>query len=281
MLLIGDRDQKPGRDRVNDPVVYPEATLFLVNLLNAKAAGDGKPLPDSLRVGALVGLQRHAKFGVHERNLEPMTATLLALVEQSKPPEGRSAAGHDWMRRMAAEALGDLKRPGDEGAVAKALAAIVSQSDARLSLRCAAAEALGKIDLSAVDIPGTATAGALAGLAVAACDYELPSVGMGSHVRLAERIAGIGRGAGNLAKLPSPPEGDLSNLAPELKQAYDKLLDRNMSDDKLPSLLPSIRGPLAKLAGKVAPPPQPVVEPATPDPAKPEPAEPEDPGAGF
>ena len=67
---------------------------------------------------------------------------MLSIVNEKEAPEGRSAEGHAWMRRSAAQVLATL---GDVGAKQKnnvlaALGGIVKDADAPLSLRCALAQ---------------------------------------------------------------------------------------------------------------------------------------------
>ena len=114
--MIGDlTDDEAGSQKT--ALLYGPAYKALMTL-----AKNPKPQMDYLKVAALVGLQRHADVlatapagPAHE---ELMT-TMLALIGQQQPPEGRTAGGHAWIRASAARVLGSLGYVGKDYAVPK------------------------------------------------------------------------------------------------------------------------------------------------------------------
>ena len=104
-------------------------------------------LPDAVKVAALVGIRRHAELGAFATNEQKAAAAnaLLELANAAAPPPGRSPAAHAWMRALAVEALGDMKDPGPNGKVAKALVAIVGEAGAPFRLRCDGGRGPGKL----------------------------------------------------------------------------------------------------------------------------------------
>jgi hypothetical protein len=81
-------------------------------------------------------------------------------VIKAPPVRGRTPEGHDWMRALAIQALAATRQAGADGANALLLAGIVSDGKERLSVRLAAARAIGMLDYSN---PGTLKALDLAG----------------------------------------------------------------------------------------------------------------------
>mgnify|MGYP001041664315 CR=1 FL=1 len=151
MLMIGrlNAQEPPTRFGSDPPVALPEAQPHLLAALVDPQVPDAAhpKLPDAVKVAALVGIKRHAELGAvtTPEQRAAATAALLGLATTEAPPAGRSAAPHAWMRALAIEALGALKDPGAGGKVAKALLGIAGQAGAPLTLRCAAAGALGKL----------------------------------------------------------------------------------------------------------------------------------------
>jgi hypothetical protein len=76
-------------------------------------------------------------------------AALLKLAEMKTPPAGRSAAGHEWMRRRAIEALGFASVTTAQPQVVDAIDKVLRDSAEPLHLRCAAALALGRANVPA------------------------------------------------------------------------------------------------------------------------------------
>lgn len=171
-LLVGDRKR---------PAV--PLTKSLKDMFEALAS---PTQIDGVRAAALVGILRHVDIDRQlpsgQRrlvgNAENLIAdTMVKLVNEKQPPEGRSQAGHDWMRRRAVEVLGTLGSPGQNNSVVTALDGVLTDINSAVSLRCAAAEALGRLRLPAnAKLAVADTAKKLASVAVFACKKEAQRV---------------------------------------------------------------------------------------------------------
>ena len=167
MLMIGDLNVRPPASATDDPQPLPAALPVLT------AALEDKNQIDAVRIAALWGIRRHVKLGIADAEAQKVAAAMLKLAT-TKDAADRSAAGHAWMRGRAIEILGRLKSVGAQGAVAKAMVAMISESGDPLSVRCAAAWALGNLNLDQqTGLDPVAAIRALGELAVAACKDEV------------------------------------------------------------------------------------------------------------
>ncbi|MBC8873519.1 MAG: hypothetical protein H8E44_29115, partial [Planctomycetes bacterium] len=158
MLLIGMLN-KTEADLIREKRLPVPSIQCMGTMLNEFA--DAKQI-DAVRVAVLVGILRHAetdrKLPAVDRRLvggpgpTRIVDLMVGLANTKDAPQGRSQAGHDWMRRRAIEILGALGNVGENNKVASALAAIVDDDQTPVSLRCSAAEALGQLNY-----PGNAT----------------------------------------------------------------------------------------------------------------------------
>lgn len=157
MLIIGELNEQEstgiGPNR-RPPVPLTPALNFMLAQLN-----DPKQI-DEVRIAALVGILRHTQTNrtlrqlnvgqtneaQQQANAQRIISAMLQIAEQKEPPEGRSLEGHTWMRRRAIDVLTALG--ASTGPVASLLEQIVSDSEEPISLRCAAAEAIGKMPTS-------------------------------------------------------------------------------------------------------------------------------------
>jgi len=171
-LLVGDRKR---------PAV--PLTKSLKDMFEALAS---PTQIDGVRAAALVGILRHVEIDRQlpsgqwrlTGNAENLIAdTMVKLVNENQAPEGRSQAGHDWMRRRAVEVLGALGSPGQNNSVVTALDGVLADINTAVSLRCAAAEALGRLRLPAnTNLAVADAAKKLASVAVFACKKEAQRV---------------------------------------------------------------------------------------------------------
>jgi hypothetical protein len=140
-------------------------------------------------VAALVGILRHVEIDrqhpeetrrLSRPDMAKLIVTpLLDLINTTTPPPNRTEDGHEWMRRRAIDILGALGTPGDNGQIVSALDGVLTDGSAPLVVRCAAAEALGKLaykDKSAISIDPAETAKKLASLAAYAFYTEIQRV---------------------------------------------------------------------------------------------------------
>jgi len=142
MLLVGELNvEKPAFDKPPRPL--PKAFPELMS------AAQDESLPDAVRLPALLGIIRHSKFGAaDDQSRQKISGLMLSLAAMQQPPKGRSTEGHAWFRCLAIETLGRFASPGKDGAVAKAIASVIAETDAPLWLRCEAAAALGRLKLT-------------------------------------------------------------------------------------------------------------------------------------
>jgi len=164
MLMIGDLNSVEGKA----PVPLPAALPVLLS-----AVEEPQQL-DAVKVAALVGVLRHLQLDAVKSPDDRKTVgdAALALAGSQRPP-GRTADGHAWMRKLAAEILGELRAAGDNGAVATTLAGMAAEATTPFYARCSAAEALGKLDYQgAAGLDASKLAASLGRLALDACTAE-------------------------------------------------------------------------------------------------------------
>lgn len=150
VLIVGDLTEANAGTR-GPAVPYTPAFRQLAKWLTTKQ-------PEYIKMGALLGLLRHAELRGAEASPNPLTAgersglgKLAVRLLTSKAPAGRDARSHAWIQRRAVEmmaAAGDA-----DGSVGKALVGTIGRQAFPLDLRCAAAEAVGKIDLKTSRLP--------------------------------------------------------------------------------------------------------------------------------
>ena len=255
MLTLGElNEEKPGFG--DDPKPLASALPLLLS------AATNDNLPDSVRLAAMLGLVRHGKYGAKDQDSRNKISNLMLTTATTRiAPQGRTKDGHAWFRRLAIDMLGRFGTPGQNGVVAKALANIVAESEAPLSVRCEAAKALGWLALnpnSGVD-PGT-VARALDDLFVDVCKEEI-ELGKEDEdyvinvrrlkARLADILAALsgstdrentsGRGISPLATKPEDAE-----LVRSLKADIEKLMNREHLDHA--DLTPKDENPKKKKA---------------------------------
>jgi hypothetical protein len=143
MLLIGDLNEQ-------EPTVSGSGTVkpfgpALSVLLEAVTQAD---VPAAMKVAALIGIQRHARLGIADKNMERQVIVELSkLVPQKSPPTETSVDGHNWMRRQAIDVLLSLKQPGPANEVVNALTAAVTDEENPMAVRLDAIRALGQFKL--------------------------------------------------------------------------------------------------------------------------------------
>ncbi|MDA1178097.1 MAG: hypothetical protein O2931_04785 [Planctomycetota bacterium] len=138
---------------------------------------------DSVRLAAMIGMLRHAQLHAAKGSMDSSSqneirSRMIQLVLTKAPPADRTAAGHDWMRRRAADILGVLGYQGESGAkAAETLIQVLSDRSESIGLRCVAASALGALrpkspELAAAINP-VAVSKELCSLALIACADRL------------------------------------------------------------------------------------------------------------
>jgi len=178
--MILDFMSQAAADNTYHPAVRVNAMLMIGELPTARgASGPAGSLPaalpvllaalndpnqiDAVKVAALVGLGRHAGSPTLDAQIRDgqLIPALLALVD-APVPQGRSPAGHAWMRMLAIDALGASGQSGPNGAIATTLANVARSKANPMMVRRAAARALGGLDYSGA--AGVSTLGLAYGL---------------------------------------------------------------------------------------------------------------------
>ncbi len=96
MIIICDLNETDGE--VGKARPWAKALPFLLNAAqSAKAA-------DYIKTAALIGVERYAAAGAIPAEKKAAVSTaMLELLNQATPPPNRTAQGHSWMRRRAAD----------------------------------------------------------------------------------------------------------------------------------------------------------------------------------
>jgi hypothetical protein len=168
ILILGMLDQEYAIDQGPNrrpPKPYPEANKFLVTVVTAGADGNRVVSPVVL-AGALIGLERHARFrdGLPREAPAAMTAAALKIVTQDKPPLDMDRDVYSWIRLKAASVLAELRSVGTNNQVHDALVNLVANGRT-LDDRCSAAALLDKLNYDGVKVDGAATSEKMLGLA--------------------------------------------------------------------------------------------------------------------
>jgi hypothetical protein len=172
-ILVGERKRPP--------VPYINGLAFMLTEFN------NPQQIDAVRVGALVGIQRHVdvdrQLGAESRRLVNNNAEkrivdlAVGLLTAKDPPPDRLREGHNWMRRRAADILGLLGSLGDNGKALTALTTVLGDATEPVSLRCSAAEAVGRLSFAGKAVPNlTDLSKKYAILAAFACYKEISRV---------------------------------------------------------------------------------------------------------
>jgi hypothetical protein len=145
LLLIGDlneRESQGSGGSMTPAAPYAPARQTLLEVLASDETQE-------MKIGAMIGLARHARL-MAAAGTNPdanLARAMVDVLQQTDPGPGGTAEGLMWMQRLAVDALGDI---GQSGA-ARLLQPIVSDASAPMMLRCAAADALARLDYRNAD----------------------------------------------------------------------------------------------------------------------------------
>lgn len=144
VLAVGSMNERDG-GAGNPIVAYPAALQALLKEYNDEST------PAYLRVGALIGILRHAQLGIADVNLK--TGTLMPLfikvIAEGVPNTDRSADEQEilnWSRCRAVEGLQALRVTGPKGEAVGTLLDIVENTNETDEMRYMAIRAIGDID---------------------------------------------------------------------------------------------------------------------------------------
>ena len=137
-LILGNLDQQiAGGTRQNPtpPIPLPAATAVMLELLEQEDFQGVKVHP-SVRLGALIGLERHARFGIAPEHVQRVTKAALDVIAQENPAEEVSQDVHHWMKCRAASVLANLHREKPAAEVQVALNGLMADESLDLENRC-------------------------------------------------------------------------------------------------------------------------------------------------
>lgn len=147
-LVLGMLDKEYSNGS-SAPVILPEATAQLLELLENDEF-EGIKVHPSVKVAALEGLDRHARFGVDQQYRERVTKAALAVAAQEASSLGISKQANNWMRCQAARVLARLYSEGMTSEVLSALNKLIEDEKMSLDDRCRVAESLGMVKFNTV-----------------------------------------------------------------------------------------------------------------------------------
>jgi hypothetical protein len=200
VLMLGELDQQLGTATA-PPVPHAKATQDLLELVEEEQFNK-IPVPESVKLGALLGLERHARYGINPQLNERITKAMLAVIA-SKTPEDVETEVHDWVRSAAAQVLANQYAKGPTKEVQAALTGLIADAKTGLDDRCEVAGVLWKITYApGADIDGNAATDALAQLTLdvvtnaanLARDYQKEALSRGNFDTM--RSGGYGGGGG-------------------------------------------------------------------------------------
>jgi hypothetical protein len=197
ILLIGElNEREPATVGAKRPA-QPWLAVLPVLLDNASEPRQIDPV----RVAALIGIRRHSQANLPAAAKVQIVDRLRPFLT-AQPPANRSPEGHAWMQRLVIEILGNVGTVGQANVVVTDLNNILVDTSKPLSLRCAAARALGKLrDLDASTLTGLSLtpqqlAGQMGAVAVEACRIEIEWLKEQMEKRIAQLEAAAGGGPG-------------------------------------------------------------------------------------
>jgi hypothetical protein len=235
MLVIGELNEV---DEPNKPKPLPEAFPLLYGMV----ATQSPKFKDELKVAALVGIERFAHFAAipSAKAKDDVTKLMLNLVNQKDPPPNRSRDGHNSMRRIAAQILAKLGGTGPNNNVVNALAAVVADSQAGLTLRCEVALCIGQLKYPpAAKVDLQALANALGYQVLDICTHEVAAAKEANRVPSRRLIvyalhsAREGLSGLQTAAADTPHKKFVSDLADKVKKIHADLDDPAITDDML------------------------------------------------
>ncbi len=159
VLLLGELDQELAT-ATTPPVPLPAATTELLELVEQSEV-NGVPVPESVKLGALIGLERHARYRIDPQLKDRLTKSMLAVLADREAPEDVDSDVHDWLLTVAAQVLANqyAKEPTQE--VQDALTSLIADEKLGLDDRCLVASLLKNITYtegSGVDAAATVPA---------------------------------------------------------------------------------------------------------------------------
>jgi hypothetical protein len=173
-LILGQLEDSAGKP-------LPAATEALLALLRNDKFKDAKgreiAAPTAVKLGALVGIQRHVVRGVDAKYAQPITAAAMAIATREEPPEDVRASVYGWVRRQAAQVLALQFAEGLTAEVHQAFVQIIADDSNHLDDRCGVAELLKPAMYQGKQLDTAAMAQALGNLARDVLELEAEEAG--------------------------------------------------------------------------------------------------------
>jgi hypothetical protein len=137
VLVLAALDAQPATTGANAkaPAPLPEGTKALLLLLQQQRVKD-VVVPSSVKVGALVGLERHARFGIAQDLQAQVDEACQAVINREAAPDDVSQDVHGWMKCLAVRVLVNLHAAAATPAVHEAMTKLVGSETLGLNDRC-------------------------------------------------------------------------------------------------------------------------------------------------
>ncbi|MDO5553790.1 MAG: hypothetical protein Q4G68_08510 [Planctomycetia bacterium] len=150
VLTLGMLDETPATGETPS-VPYAGVLKRLCDFCDS----DKIPLPDYVRLGALVGIVRHASCGIKDETMKTAVESLLLKILTPNYAKEKNYRKDimSWFRLKAMEGLIGLKSaagPKGPNEVLDAFVALINDKKESVEVRCLAARGIGALDLSAV-----------------------------------------------------------------------------------------------------------------------------------
>jgi uncharacterized membrane protein YgcG len=155
-LILGDLSSK-----VSDPQVpLKQATEELLELVEQEQFNKIQ-VPESVKLGAVLGLERHARLGIDTTLADRLNKAMISAIN-SMAPEDVDPAVHDWLRSTAALTLANQYAKAPDREAQAAITSLIADSKANLDDRCLAAAGFERITFATgADIDGKASTDAM------------------------------------------------------------------------------------------------------------------------
>jgi hypothetical protein len=232
-LILGDLSSK-----VTEPQVpLKQATEELLELIEQEQFNK-IPVPESVKLGAVIGLERQTRFGIDPSLADRLNKAMIDVLN-SKAPEDVEPAVHDWLRGTAALTLANQYAKAPNREAFAAIVAFAADSKASLDDRCLSAAGLERITFATgADIDGKAATDAMGKLtldvindaAKLAEEYQEeamsdPNIGMGGGGFDGGGRGGYGGGRGGFGRGGFGGDGSEEDTGPkfEMRQLFNRL----------------------------------------------------------
>jgi hypothetical protein len=151
---------------------HSKATAFLVEVVNSATVNSN--YPPSVVLGALIGLERHARLAatLPPKDVEAIASAALKIISHEERLPTLDREEQDWLRLRAASVLAQLGSPGNGNQHINAVLKLASGL-AHIDDRCEAAALLGKFKLDGVQLDGAIVSEHLLKLTAAVTEVEL------------------------------------------------------------------------------------------------------------